>query len=124
VRHHRGCAAERYGCGTAFQDRASGHCHRYLFAKQGAALRMATSLRRYPRAAPRRLGPHDNLRGAEYFEQDPRRPFMLQQPLLEKLTAMRLLGMVEALQAQQNDPAARELTFLERLGLMIDHQWN
>ncbi|MBX9604491.1 MAG: hypothetical protein K2X35_26055 [Bryobacteraceae bacterium] len=49
---------------------------------------------------------------------------MLQQPLLEKLTAMRLLGMVEALQAQQNDPAARELTFLERLGLMIDHQWN
>ena len=49
---------------------------------------------------------------------------MLQQPLLEKLTAMRLLGMVEALQTQQNDPAARELTFLERLGLMIDHQWS
>ena len=31
---------------------------------------------------------------------------------------------VEALQTQQNDPAMRELTFLERLGLMIDHQWN
>lgn len=49
---------------------------------------------------------------------------MLQQPLVDKLTAMRLHGMVEALKAQENDPAARELTFLERLGLMIDHQWN
>lgn len=49
---------------------------------------------------------------------------MLQQPLLDKLTAMRLLGMVEALKTQESDPAARELTFLERLGLMIDHQWN
>jgi DNA replication protein DnaC len=48
---------------------------------------------------------------------------MLQQPLLEKLTAMRLTGMVEALKTQENDPAARELTFLERLGLMVDHQW-
>ncbi len=49
---------------------------------------------------------------------------MLQQPLLDKLTAMRLLGMVEALKSQESDPAARELTFQERLGLMIDHQWN
>lgn len=48
---------------------------------------------------------------------------MLQQPLLEKLTAMRLTGMVEALKTQENDPAARELTFLERLGLMVDHHW-
>lgn len=49
---------------------------------------------------------------------------MLQQPLVDKLTAMRLSGMAEALNRQENDPAARELTFLERLGLMIDHQWN
>lgn len=48
---------------------------------------------------------------------------MLQQPLLEKLAAMRLTGMVEALKTQESDPAARELTFLERLGLMVDHQW-
>jgi DNA replication protein DnaC len=48
---------------------------------------------------------------------------MLQQPLLEKLTAMRLTGMVEALKTQEGDPAARELTFLERLGLMVDQQW-
>ena len=28
---------------------------------------------------------------------------------------MRLLGMVDALKAQEQDPASRELTFLERL---------
>jgi DNA replication protein DnaC len=48
---------------------------------------------------------------------------MLQEPMLEKLTAMRLLGMVEALQGQEQDPAARELSFLERLGMLIDQQW-
>jgi len=42
---------------------------------------------------------------------------------MEKLTAMRLLGMVDALKAQEQDPAARELSFLERLGLLVDQQW-
>ena len=49
---------------------------------------------------------------------------MLEQPMMEKLAAMRLHGMVDALKAQQQDPAARELSFLERLGLLVDHQWN
>lgn len=49
---------------------------------------------------------------------------MLQEPMMEKLTAMRLLGMVEALKAQQQDPAVRELSFLERLGLLVDQQWS
>ena len=48
---------------------------------------------------------------------------MLQEPMMEKLTAMRLLGMVEALKAQEQDPASRELSFLERLGLLVDRQW-
>lgn len=48
---------------------------------------------------------------------------MLQEPMMDKLTAMRLLGMVDALKAQQQDPAASELSFLERLGLLVDHQW-
>lgn len=48
---------------------------------------------------------------------------MLQEPMMDKLTAMRLLGMVDALKAQQRDPAASELSFLERLGLLVDHQW-
>ena len=48
---------------------------------------------------------------------------MLQEPMMEKLTAMRLLGMVDALKTQEQDPASRELSFLERLGLMVDQQW-
>ena len=48
---------------------------------------------------------------------------MLQEPMMEKLTAMRLLGMVDALKAQEQDPATREVSFLERLGLLVDQQW-
>jgi DNA replication protein DnaC len=47
---------------------------------------------------------------------------MLQEPMMEKLTAMRLLGMAEALTAQEQDAAVRE-SFLERLGLLVDQQW-
>src|SRR5262245_21827347 len=49
---------------------------------------------------------------------------MLKQPVIEKLAAMRLLGMAEALKAQEQDPSARELSFLERFGLLVDQQWN
>ena len=49
---------------------------------------------------------------------------MLQQPMMEKLLAMRLHGMVEGLKTQEQDAAARELPFLERLALLIDQQWN
>jgi DNA replication protein DnaC len=48
---------------------------------------------------------------------------MLQEPMMEKLTAMRLLGMVDALKAQEQDPASRELSFLERLAMLVDQQW-
>jgi len=48
---------------------------------------------------------------------------MLQEPMMEKLTAMRLLGMADALKTQEQDPSSRELSFLERLGLLIDQQW-
>jgi len=44
--------------------------------------------------------------------------------MIEKLLAMRLNGMAEGLQTQQQDPAARELSFLERLGLLVDQQWS
>lgn len=49
---------------------------------------------------------------------------MLQEPMMEKLLAMRLHGMADALKMQQRDPAAGELSFLDRLALLIDHQWN
>lgn len=48
---------------------------------------------------------------------------MLQQPTIDKLVAMRLHGMAEALQAQDQDPAARELSFHERLALLVDQHW-
>src|ERR1700724_4715445 len=48
---------------------------------------------------------------------------MLQEPMMEKLTTMRLLGVVDALKVQEQDPAAGELSFLERLGLLVDQQW-
>ena len=49
---------------------------------------------------------------------------MLQEPMMEKLLAMRLHGMVDALKTQEQDPGVRELSFLERLALLVDHQWN
>lgn len=49
---------------------------------------------------------------------------MLKQPIIEKMLALRLLRMVEALKTQEQDAAARELSFLERLGLLVDQQWN
>ena len=49
---------------------------------------------------------------------------MLNQPMMEKLLAMRLHGMVEGLKTQAQDQAIHELSFLERLSLLIDQQWN
>lgn len=48
---------------------------------------------------------------------------MLTQPTIEKLIAMRLRGMVEAFREQQESPDAQQLSFEERLGLLIDRQW-
>lgn len=47
---------------------------------------------------------------------------MLQQPTLEKLEAMRLHGMAQALREQMKDEAARELSFEERFALLVDRQ--
>ena len=49
---------------------------------------------------------------------------MLIEPMMDKLLAMRLHGMVEGLRTQQQDPAAAELSFLERLAMLVDQQWN
>ena len=49
---------------------------------------------------------------------------MLNQPLMEKLVAMRLWGMVEAVKAQEADRSVNELSFLERLSLLVDQQWS
>lgn len=49
---------------------------------------------------------------------------MLREPTMDKLVAMRLIGMADGLQAQEQDPATRELSFLERFALLVDQQWN
>jgi DNA replication protein DnaC len=49
---------------------------------------------------------------------------MLNEPMMEKLLAMRLQGMVDALKAQEQDRAVNELSFLERLSLLVDQPWN
>jgi DNA replication protein DnaC len=48
---------------------------------------------------------------------------MLQQPLIDKLLALRLPAMADALKVQEQDPNARELSFLERLGMLVDQQY-
>lgn len=49
---------------------------------------------------------------------------MLIEPMMDKLLAMRLNGFVEGLRAQQQDPAAAELPFPDRLAMLVDQQWN
>jgi DNA replication protein DnaC len=49
---------------------------------------------------------------------------MLNEPTMEKLLALRLNGMTEALKAQEQDPASTELSFHERLAMLVDQQWN
>jgi DNA replication protein DnaC len=49
---------------------------------------------------------------------------MLTQPTLDKLCAMRLRGMAEALQQQMQEPDIHQLSFEERFGLLIDRQWD
>jgi DNA replication protein DnaC len=49
---------------------------------------------------------------------------MLTQPTIDKLVAMRLRGMAESFREQQESADAQRLSFEERLGLLIDRQWN
>src|SRR5260370_8502245 len=49
---------------------------------------------------------------------------MLKKTMKEKLHALKLQGMVEALEHQEQDEATRDLGFLDRLALLVDQQWN
>ncbi|MGE5509052.1 MAG: IS21-like element helper ATPase IstB [Chitinophagales bacterium] len=48
---------------------------------------------------------------------------MLTQQTLEKLRQMRLSAMAEAFRVQANDPDCQQLSFEERLGLLVDREW-
>ena len=47
---------------------------------------------------------------------------MLMNPTMEKLQALKLTGMLEALDEQLKSPDIEQLSFDERLGLMIDRE--
>ena len=47
---------------------------------------------------------------------------MLQQPTLDKLQELKLLGMLKAYQEQQQMPDCQALSFEERLGLLVDRE--
>src|SRR4051794_12075225 len=49
---------------------------------------------------------------------------MLNQATTDKLITMRLRGMAEALREQQESADAQRLGFKERVGMLIDRQWN
>lgn len=48
---------------------------------------------------------------------------MLDEPTYEKMIQMRMRGLADAWLAQQNDPDVAQLSFDERLGLLIDAEW-
>ena len=48
---------------------------------------------------------------------------MLNLPTLEKLHALRLVGMAEAFRAQAEQPDLTQLSFEERFALLVDQQW-
>lgn len=48
---------------------------------------------------------------------------MLNEPLIEKLYAMKLNGMASALEEQRNDPNVAQLPFEDRLGLLVERQF-
>jgi len=65
---------------------------------------LKNSLDKLPLSPPQPGSPpltHDNVRDAEYFDQR-ETDLMLNQPMMEKLLAMRLQGMVEALKTQES----------------------
>ena len=48
---------------------------------------------------------------------------MLQNQLKERLSQMRLKGLLNAYLKQQSDPSIKDLSFEERFGLLIDFEW-
>ncbi len=71
-------------------------------------------------SAPQLSIEHENLRGPDYFTTNQNK--MLLHPLLEKLDHLRLRGMAAALREQLNTPEIESMPFMDRLGLMVDHE--
>jgi hypothetical protein len=48
---------------------------------------------------------------------------MLENQLKERLSQMRLKGLLKAFLKQQSEPSVKDLSFEERFGLLIDFEW-
>ncbi len=48
---------------------------------------------------------------------------MLNEQTMEKLYALKLLGMAEAFKEQLQQPSIDDLSFADRFGLLVDRQW-
>ena len=49
---------------------------------------------------------------------------MLHQPIMDKLFALKLSGMLEGLRQQMESPQYKKLSFDERFGLLLDREWD
>lgn len=49
---------------------------------------------------------------------------MLHQPIFDKLTSLKLAGMLEGLREQVESTSYRKLSFEERFGLLLDREWS
>jgi DNA replication protein DnaC len=49
---------------------------------------------------------------------------MLHQPIMDKLFALKLSGMLEGLREQMESPQYKKLNFDERFGLLLDREWD
>jgi DNA replication protein DnaC len=49
---------------------------------------------------------------------------MLNQPMMDKLSALKLHGMQEGLREQMENPQFKKLSFEERFGLLLDREWD
>ena len=65
---------------------------------------------------------HENVRGANYY--DAGRGAMLTQETIEKMNAMKLFGLVAAFDTQLSSSEYDELSFEERVGLLVDAEWS
>ena len=48
---------------------------------------------------------------------------MLNEQTFDKLYLMKLIGMAEGFREQLDQPSFRDLSFEERLGMLVEHQW-
>jgi DNA replication protein DnaC len=49
---------------------------------------------------------------------------MLMKPTIEKLYAMKLVGMADGIRSQSEDPEIATLSFEERVAMLVDRQWD